>query len=332
MSETKEMKPTQNDFIELNVFEIEESIKKDGKYEKDGIMLRKWEGEENSNHYITQINRENVTFVGVLNDNFQREGYGFNDFANGDKFFGYYRGDKRNTHGIYFWEPDRVDGILKKEVYYGFWKNNKKDNHGCYLWVEEEQGNKDFEKTNFDTFIGLIDEDKYKRGTYLSKKEDNYYLYYGEFGENGKKTDNNAMFYSSTDRLIKGKIEDDEFKEGHIAIFDSETGDLTDLMFCTFGQKASVNSLKMEKDLDQELVKKIKEEMITFRNVILEEDYFGNVYSKYNEVKDFIKAHMNTLETLDDPEKYPEIISLCSGYNKLNIYADIEKKVYGRKV
>ena len=332
MSETKEMKPTQNDFIELNVFEIEESIKKDGKYEKDGIMLRKWEGEENSNHYITQINRENVTFVGVLNDNFQREGYGFNDFANGDKFFGYYRGDKRNTHGIYFWEPDRVDGILKKEVYYGFWKNNKKDNHGCYLWVEEEQGNKDFEKTNFDTFIGLIDEDKYKRGTYLSKKEDNYYLYYGEFGENGKKTDNNAMFYSSTDRLIKGKIEDDEFKEGHIAIFDSETGDLTDLMFCTFGQKASVNSLKMEKDLDQELVKKINEEMITFRNVILEEDYFGNVYSKYNEVKDFIKAHMNTLETLDDPEKYPEIISLCSGYNKLNIYADIEKKVYGRKV
>ena len=332
MSETKEMKPTQNDFIELNVFEIEESIKKDGKYEKDGIMLRKWEGEENSNHYITQINRENVTFVGVLNDNFQREGYGFNDFANGDKFFGYYRGDKRNTHGIYFWEPDRVDGILKKEVYYGFWKNNKKDNHGCYLWVEEEQGNKDFEKTNFDTFIGLIDEDKYKRGTYLSKKEDNYYLYYGEFGENGKKTDNNAMFYSSTDRLIKGKIEDDEFKEGHIAIFDSETGDLTDLMFCTFGQKASVNSLKMEKDLDQESVKKIKEEMITFRNVILEEDYFGNVYSKYNEVKDFIKAHMNTLETLDDPEKYPEIISLCSGYNKLNIYADIEKKVYGRKV
>jgi hypothetical protein len=332
MSETKEMKTTQNDFIELNVFEIEESIKKDGKYEKDGIMLRKWEGEENSNHFITQINRENVTFVGVLNDNFQREGYGFNDFANGDKFFGYYRGDKRNTHGIYFWEPERVDGILKKEVYYGFWKNNKKDNHGCYLWVEEEQGNKDFEKTNFDTFIGLIDEDKYKRGTYLSKKEDNYYLYYGEFGENGKKTDDNAMFYSSTDRLIKGKIEDDEFKEGHIAIFDSETGDLTDLMFCTFGQKASVNSLKMEKDLDQESVKKIKEEMITFRNVILEEDYFGNVYNKYNEVKDFIKAHMNTLETLDDPEKYPEIISLCSGYNKLNIYADIEKKVYGRKV
>ena len=41
---------------------------------------------------------------------------------------------------------------------------------------------------------------------------------------------------------------------------------------------------------------------------------------------------MNSLETLDDPNKYPEIISLCTGYNKINIYADIEKKVYNRKV
>ena len=57
---------------------------------------------------------------------------------------------------------------------------------------------------------------------------------------------------------------------------------------------------------------------------------FGNVYSKYNEVKDFIKT--NSLETLDDPEKYPQIISLCTGYNKINIFADIEKKVYNRKV
>jgi hypothetical protein len=103
-------------------------------------------------------------------------------------------------------------------------------------------------------------------------------------------------------------------------------------MFCTFGDNCSVSFIKLEKDLDKNLISKIKEEMITFRNVILEDDYFGNVYSKYNEVKDFIKTHMNSLETLDDPNKYPEIISLCTGYNKINIYADIEKKVYNRKV
>ena len=73
----------------------------------------------------------------------------------------------------------------------------------------------------------------------------------------------------------------------------------------------SVSFIKLEKELDKDLVDKIKDEMITFRNVILEDDYFGNVYSKYNEVKDFIKT--NSLETLDDPEKYPQIISFYTG-------------------
>ena len=65
MSETKEMKEISDDYIDLNLLEVEEKIKQEGKYEKDGIMIRKWEGEEKSNQYITQINRENVTFVGV---------------------------------------------------------------------------------------------------------------------------------------------------------------------------------------------------------------------------------------------------------------------------
>ena len=93
-------------------------------------------------------------------------------------------------------------------------------------------------------------------------------------------------------------------------------------MFCSFGDNCSVSFIKLEKELDKDLVDKIKDEMITFRNVILEDDYFGNVYSKYNEVKDFIKT--NSLETLDEPEKYPQIISLCTGYNKINIFAYIE--------
>ncbi len=80
------------------------------------------------------------------------------------------------------------------------------------------------------------------------------------------------------------------------------------MFFC---DNCSVSFIKLEKELDKDLVDKIKDEMITFRNVILEDDYFGNVYSKYNEVKDFIKT--NSLETLDDPEKYPQIISLCTG-------------------
>ena len=45
-------------------------------------------------------------------------------------------------------------------------------------------------------------------------------------------------------------------------------------MFCSFGDNCSVIFIKLEKELDKDLVDKIKDEMITFRNVILEDDYF----------------------------------------------------------
>ena len=332
MSKTKKMKKTEIDYIELNVYEIEEEIKKNKKYEKKGIIIQKWEGEEDSKNYITQINQDKTLFIGILNEKFEREGYGYNKFKNGDKYFGYYKEKKRNTHGIYFWKPYKLNNnIFKKEIYYGFWKNNKKDKHGCYIWIEEEIKNKDFEKTNFDAYIGLFNEDKYKKGTYLSKNNNDYYLYYGEFNDIGKKNDDNAMFYSSSDKLIKGKIENDIFIEGYIGIFDSNSGKLIDFMFCIFDENGNISSLKMEKEIDKEISDNIKSEMITFRNVILSKDYFSNIYHKYNEIKDFIKKNMNSLEVLDDPDKYPKIVSLCTGYNKINIYDDIEKNVYNRK-
>ena len=333
MSKTKEMKESQNDYIELNAYKIEEKIKKDKKYEKKGILIKKWEEQENSKQYIIQIKKEKDSFIGILNEKFEREGYGYNKFKNGDKYFGYYKEDKRNTHGIYFWNPiKKKDNILKKEIYYGFWKNNKKDKIGCYIWMEEEKGNKDFEKANFDTYIGLFNEDKYKKGTYLSKKKNDYYLYYGEFNDKGKKNDNNAFFYSSSDKLIKGKIENDIFIEGYIGIFDSKSGKLIDFMFCNFDENGNINSMKMDNEIDKEISKKIKNEMITFRNVILSKDYFTNIYLKYIEIKDFIKNNMNSLEVLNDTEIYPKIVSLCTGYNKINIYVDIEKNVYNRKL
>ena len=49
MSKTKKMKKTEIDYIELNVYEIEEEIKKNKKYEKKGILIKKWEEQENSN-------------------------------------------------------------------------------------------------------------------------------------------------------------------------------------------------------------------------------------------------------------------------------------------
>ena len=103
--------------------------------------------------------------------------------------------------------------------------------------------------------------------------------------------------------------------------------------FCKFGTDGTVINVKQEKELIEESgnVDEIKNEMNTFRNVILEYDYFTNIYDKYKEIKEFIKDNMNTIDVLDDKDKFPEIIKLCVGYNSLNLFAEIEKKVYGYK-
>ena len=53
--------------------------------------------------------------------------------------------------------------------------------------MDEPEDNLDFQKTNFDCYIGDIKDDKYTKGTCLTKKGEDYYLYYGLFDENGKK-------------------------------------------------------------------------------------------------------------------------------------------------
>ena len=90
--------------------------------------------------------------------------------------------------------------------------------------------------------------------------------------------------------------------------------------------------MKQEKEIGIDEAEKYKSEMILFRNVILEEDYFTNIYDKYREIRSFIKENMTSLDILDDKVKFPEIIKLCVGYNSLNLFAEIEKKVYNRKV
>lgn len=72
-------------------------------------------------------------------------------------------------------------------MYYGFWNNNKRDKNGMYIWIDEPLGNEQFEPANFDTYVGLIENDTFKRGTYLSKNGDDYYLYHGNFDNELKK-------------------------------------------------------------------------------------------------------------------------------------------------
>ena len=87
----------------------------------------------------------------------------------------------------------------------------------------------------------------------------------------------------------------------------------------------------MQNELKAEDKKKEEDEIILFRNVILEIDYFGIIYNRFHEIKDFIRDNINSVEVLEDKNKFPLFMSLCSKNNEDNIFKNIEKKVFEKK-
>ena len=330
--ESKKIKNEENNILELDKDIINNEIKKKKKYTNNNIQILKSENDFLIDSYIAQIKKQNFSFLGILNGQFEREGFGISKFENGDLYFGYFENDQRNRHGIYFYSPQIKNKKIHEECYYGFWLNNHKNSHGIYLWIDEEENNNIFDNANFDCFIGNVKDNHYGRGCYLSKIEDNYYLYYGNFDDDGKKNDNNALFYTSSDKLIKGKIVNDNFIEGYVAFFESETGNMINFVYCKFDKDGSVTYLVNDSDFGKnEEIEKIKKEMLLFRDVILEIDYFGDIYQKYKEIKKFVNENMNSVKRFNDKDKLKEMIELSVGYNSLDIYSKIEKLVYHRK-
>ena len=114
----------------------------------------------------------------------------------------------------------------------GQWKNNLKDKYGMYIWMEESENNFEYENANFDAYIGEFEQEKYVRGTYLTKLNNEYFIYHGNFNKDGKKNDNNAFFYSSkTNKLFHGEIKDDILICGYLGSFDEDKDELTDILF-----------------------------------------------------------------------------------------------------
>ena len=187
---SKEMKQPSDTSIYLDKEKILESISTSGEYNTENAKIKKWSGGgEHSDYFLIKANIKNISFTGCLNKVFDRDGYGLHKFENGDKYFGYFREDKRNFNGIYYWPSEVKDGRIKQEMYFGFWKDNLKDKNGIYIWLDEpsEEKNKNFDNTNLEAYVGDLDGGSYSMGTYLQKTGDDYYLYHGKFTKDGKK-------------------------------------------------------------------------------------------------------------------------------------------------
>ncbi len=304
---------------------VTDAVNKNGEYKADKVTVKRW-GEEtvgNKKMYLLQAEEKPNKFTGIINLFFEREGYGINEHENGDKYFGYYKNDARNGHGLYSFLPQKKDNELLSEFYYGFWKTDFKNGNGIYLWLKEDASKKpfsDFENANFQAFVGEVERDFFKKGTLLSKDGENYFVFHGTFDIDGNREGQNCFFYSaSLEQLCFGEYLDDQFIKGYVAHFDEE-GNVKDFLKYSDGQ------ITAKEKLSEEEVKKNSDIMFAFRNTIMGKDYFGDVYNEFGKVKNFEETKMNSIDIFNS-DQYLSIMSVATGYNKVTIYKDIEKNV-----
>ena len=339
---SRNMKITSTNNIELDKSKLLKQINENGQYEDNNIIIKPYESEseeenENENEnpsqnsFIAEITKNNTLFIGLLNSEFKRQGYGLINYENGDKYLGHFEKDNRSKDGIYIWFPEIKNKKISTECYYGNWKNNKKEGNGMYIWLSEPIKNTNFDEANFECFIGEFEDDMYKRGTYLIKEGDDYYLYHGNFDREGKKSDDNGFFYSSkNDTLIHGRISKDDFRSGYILVFDSDSGNVKEMAYCNFDKNGNLIDSTYRSNLLKEDREKEEKKICNFRNVILNEDYFGYIYDKYKEINSFINDEIDSIDAFEDKDKLKKIINLCNDYNCNNIYNDIESKIFNK--
>ena len=320
--------------IHFNTKDIEKKLNSNKKYQTNNTTIIRWEDDMNpdTKMYVLKNKFNNLPFIGVVNYGFKREGYCVNKYLNGDEYFGNYSNDLRNRQGIYIYKPKYETGkIILRQYYFGLWENDLKQGRGIYVWLKEDKNNSknsynnksynpfnNFDKANFDAYVGNFDKNKFTKGTLLKKEGDNYFVFHGWF-LNSKKNGKNCFYYSAKlEEILYGTFKDDKFIEGFVGKFD-DNGDLKNLI--KYKNKSIIEKDKFEPSDDE---KEVAKKILTFRNIIMSQDYFGILYNIFKDAIDFKNANMNNVE-LFNSELYLDLLDIAASYNQASIFKNIEK-------
>ena len=319
--------------IKYDKKEIIEKIKSTGKYESPGTTIIKWEDEMNQDTemYIVKNKFNKMPFIGVVNYEFKREGYCVNNYENGDEYFGYYSNDLRNKQGLYIYKPKLIiNKFITRQFYFGLWENDKKHGRGIYLWLKENTTNinynklynpfNNFEKSNFHAYIGEFDNDNFTKGTLLKKEGENYFVYHGQIdSKNLKKNGKECFYYSAKlEQIFFGTFINDIFTDGYIGKF-NEDGEIENI-----AKYQNKKIIEIENTYKINYIKDISKKLVTFRNVIMSKDYFGDLYNIFKNVIDFKNKNMNDINFFNS-DKYLDLMEIAASYNQMSIFKDIEK-------
>ena len=321
--------------ISFKTKEIEQSLKSTGIYKKGTFIIKQltdfdhfrqddeFVSAEEDYVFALQNKDPKTPFLGVVNYYFKREGYCLNTYSNGDIYFGYYKNDLRNRQGLYSFKPTKNKNNILSQFYYGLWENDLFNGNGIYLWLKEKEDKapfSDYDNANFEAFVGNSSEGKFKKGALISKEGKNYYVYYGNFTDDGKKEGNKCFYYSSNlERLCYGTFENDIFIEGYVGNFDKK-GNLNALIiYKKDGENTKGEKIKLKKEPE------IENSLIKIKKIILNKNYLNMIYEEFAKIIKFRDEKMNNIEIIMT-EEYGTIIKSFQ-FNKITLCEDIENNI-----
>lgn len=174
----------------------------------------------NEKSYYCYLLKNDHIFNGIVSKDFAQHILGFSVFSNNDIYLGQVINGIRQGVGFYKYEKNVLESG-KQEYFFGDFKDNKKHKKGVYYWFKDDLNEKSsFETSYFDILIGYIENNEFGFGTLINKTENGTFFYFGGFSSNGKKNDDQGIFYDLNKcKIFIGTIKDDVMKSGFLIDF-----------------------------------------------------------------------------------------------------------------
>ena len=271
------------------------------KYDKDNSEYPK---------YFCTITTKDFDYIGILSNQLKRDKYGYSKMDNGDEFLGEYKNEIRDGFGIYkFFTGKEEENV--EEIYIGNYINNKKQGEGMYLKITKsikDELNKNNILINYNSGIGIFEENIIKYGKIFSSKEGIDMLYQGKLNEKGEPEDDDGLIIEEGNKIFKGKISNGDMIEGRNIIVNEKFEKINCYYFRKSENKYDFDYSTKE-EIDEECIKKIKEYPIQnygkeIQNIFNEINLAFNKFKNYdtaikvnfeNDIKNKIKNEINSM-------------------------------------
>ena len=290
---------------EFNTEEIDLILnkKKEYKKEENGIkkifkFINKKEeiDSEKPLKYISEIDSNSVKYIGFLTENLFKEYFGYYKYENKDEYIGEWKDDLKENKGMYFYFNEENN---LEEFYLGEWKNNFRNGKGIYIWKNSNE-KIPFDKSDFDVVVGDFENNDFKYGLTISKKDNTFNIYKGKY-ENNKKNDNKAFFLENYNKAFYGNFINDEIISGRFITYNEKNEIINSFYF----EKNNNNDYNFEKEKEKENDIIIKKEV----EDILKYDFPKNLAPMYQFMKNFFSqsSDISTFEKMKKKEFFIEL-------------------------